>query len=109
MDIVNAMRLDAGVPLGDLRVDGGASQNNYMMQFQADILGTRVMRPNCVETTARGAAYLAGLAVGFWEDIPSIRSQWSVERTFTPSADPEYVRKVISGWQEAVGRTLSHT
>ena len=109
MDIVNAMRRDAGVPLGDLRVDGGASENNYLMQFQADILNTRVVRPTCVETTARGAAYLAGLAVGYWDSISSIRSQWSVERTFIPSTSPEEVKRILAGWQDAVGRTLSQT
>ena len=107
MDIVNCMRQDAHLEGGDLRVDGGASRNDYLMQFQANILGTRVIRPSCVETTARGAAYLAGLAVGFWESIDTIRSQWHVEREFLPSAPPEDVERLIAGWKDAVRKTLA--
>ena len=107
MDIVNCMRQDAHLEQGDLRVDGGASRNDYLMQFQADVLGTRVIRPSCVETTARGAAYLAGLAVGFWESIDTIRSQWHIEREFLPSAAPEDVERLIAGWKDAVRRTLA--
>lgn len=107
MDIVNCMRQDAHLEQGDLRVDGGASRNDYLMQFQADVLGTRVIRPSCVETTARGAAYLAGLAVGFWESIDTIRSQWHVEREFLPSAPPEDVERLIAGWKDAVRKTLA--
>lgn len=107
MDIVNAMQKDAGIPLGSLKVDGGASRNNYMMQFQADILGTNVVRPTCVETTAKGAAYLAGLAVGFWSSIDEIREQWGVDRTFTPVAPAAKVNELKAGWADAVGRALS--
>lgn len=107
MDIVNAMQKDAGIPLGSLKVDGGASRNNYMMQFQADILGTNVVRPTCVETTAKGAAYLAGLAVGFWSSIDEIREQWGVDRTFTPVASAAKVNELKAGWADAVGRALS--
>ncbi|MDO4210688.1 MAG: glycerol kinase GlpK [Bacteroidales bacterium] len=107
MDIVNAMQKDAGIPLGSLKVDGGASRNNYMMQFQADILGTNVVRPTCVETTAKGAAYLAGLAVGFWGSIDEIREQWGVDRTFTPVATASKVNELKAGWADAVGRALS--
>lgn len=107
MDIVNAMQKDAGIPLGSLKVDGGASRNNYMMQFQADILGTNVVRPTCVETTAKGAAYLAGLAVGFWGSIDEIREQWGVDRTFTPVAPASKVNELKAGWADAVGRALS--
>lgn len=107
MDIVNAMRKDAGVKLGDLKVDGGASRNNYLMQFQSDILNTTVIRPTCVETTAKGAAYLAGLAVGFWKDIDEIKSQWSIDCTFTPQAPEEKIAQLVAGWEDAVGRTLS--
>ena len=107
MDIVNAMQKDAGIPLGALKVDGGASRNNYMMQFQADILGTNVVRPTCVETTAKGAAYLAGLAVGFWDSIDEIREQWGVDRTFTPVAPASKVNALKAGWADAVGRALS--
>lgn len=107
MDIVNAMQKDAGIPLGTLKVDGGASRNNYMMQFQADILGTNVVRPTCVETTAKGAAYLAGLAVGFWDSIDEIREQWGIDRTFTPVAPASKIRALKAGWADAVGRALS--
>lgn len=107
MDIVNAMRKDAGVKLGDLKVDGGASRNNYLMQFQSDILNTTVIRPTCVETTAKGAAYLAGLAVGYWKDIEEIKSQWSIDCTFTPQAPEEKIAQLVAGWEDAVGRTLS--
>lgn len=104
MDIVNAMQADAGIPLGALKVDGGASRNNYMMQFQADILSTEVVRPTCVETTAKGAAYLAGLAVGFWNSIDEIKEQWAIDRTFSPAAPAEKVAKLKAGWADAVGR-----
>ncbi len=107
MDIVNAMQQDAGIPLGSLAVDGGASKNNYLMQFQADILGTDVVRPTCVETTAKGAAYLAGLATGFWDSIDQIKSQWAVERRFTPQQSEDKVAELKAGWAEAVGRALS--
>lgn len=107
MDIVNAMQKDAGIPLGSLKVDGGASRNNYMMQFQADILGTNVVRPTCVETTAKGAAYLAGLAVGFWSSLEEIKEQWGIDRTFTPVALASKVKELKAGWADAVGRALS--
>lgn len=107
MDIVNAMQKDAGIPLGSLKVDGGASRNNYMMQFQADILGTNVVRPTCVETTAKGAAYLAGLAVGFWSNLEEIKEQWGIDRTFTPVALASKVKELKAGWADAVGRALS--
>lgn len=107
MDIVNAMQADAGIPLGALKVDGGASRNDYMMQFQADILGTDVVRPTCVETTAKGAAYLAGLAVGFWDSIEDIKQQWTIDRTFTPMAPSDKVAELKAGWADAVGRSLS--
>ncbi len=107
MDIVNAMQSDSGIPLGALKVDGGASKNNYLMQFQADILGTNVVRPTCVETTAKGAAYLAGLAVGFWSSIDEIKSQWAIDRTFTPVAPAAKVAELKAGWADAVGRSLS--
>lgn len=107
MDIVNAMQKDAGVDLGALKVDGGASRDNYLMQFQADLLNTEVVRPTNVETTAKGAAYLAGLAVGFWSSIEEIKSQWSIEKTFKPEADPERIAKKKAGWADAVRRALS--
>ena len=105
MDIVGAMEKDAGVRLAELKVDGGASRDNLMMQFQADILGTSVIRPEVTETTAMGACYLAGLAVGYWSSLDEIRRQWKAERTFTPSgADVEPLKK---GWADAISRTLT--
>ena len=107
MDIVNAMQKDASVELAELKVDGGASRNNLLMQFQADILGTSVIRPKVTETTALGAAYLAGLAVGYWESIDHIKSQWAVDASFAPSASEETVKELKAGWADAIGRTLS--
>ena len=107
MDIVNAMQKDAGVTLKELKVDGGASRNNLLMQFQADILGTSVIRPTVTETTALGAAYLAGLAVGYWESIDHIKSQWGVETAFRPLAPQERVAELKAGWADAIKRTLS--
>lgn len=106
MDITAAMSRDAGIPLKELKVDGGASRNNLLMQFQADILGTRVVRPQVVETTAMGAAYLAGLAVGYWSSIDEIRKQWQVDRVFEPSWEEEKVQAAKQGWEDAVKRTL---
>ena len=107
MDIVNAMQKDAGVTLKELKVDGGASRNNLLMQFQADILGTSVIRPKVTETTALGAAYLAGLAVGYWEDLEHIKSQWQVDKEFTPEADEARVDELKNGWADAIRRTLT--
>ena len=107
MDIVNAMQRDAGVTLKELKVDGGASRNNLLMQFQADVLGTSVIRPTVTETTALGAAYLAGLAVGYWESIDHIKEQWGVEKEFQPSADAEAVAALKDGWNDAIRRTLT--
>ena len=107
MDIVRAMEKDAGCPLKELKVDGGASKNNMMMQFQADILGTTVTRPKVTETTALGAAYLAGLAVGYWESIDHIKSQWMVDKEFQPQADKETVNTLREGWADAIRRTLT--
>ncbi len=105
MDIVHAMEKDAGVPLAELKVDGGASRNNLMMQFQADILGACVVRPQVTETTAMGACYLAGLAVGYWNSLDEIKAQWQVERCFQPTGeDMSAARK---GWADAIGRTIN--
>ena len=104
MDIVRAMEKDAGVSLTELKVDGGASRNNLLMQFQADVLGAAVIRPQVTETTAIGAAYLAGLAVGFWASPDDIRSQWKAERRFDPSQ--EDVSALKAGWADAVSRTI---
>ncbi len=107
MDITAAMSRDAGIPLRELKVDGGASRNNLLMQFQADILGTRVIRPQVVETTAMGAAYLAGLAVGYWSSIDEIRKQWQIDRVFEPTWDETAMNNAKAGWEDAVKRTLS--
>ena len=104
MDIVQAMQSDSGVKLCELKVDGGASRNNLLMQFQSDILGCDVIRPQITETTALGAAFLAGLAVGYWKSIDDIKSIWAVERRFSP-ADPQEDAK--KGWKDAISRTLS--
>ena len=105
MDIVRAMEKDAGVPLAELKVDGGASRNNLMMQFQADILGANVVRPVVTETTAMGAAYLAGLAVGYWGSLDEIKAQWQVERCFAPSGADMSGAK--AGWADAINRTIN--
>ena len=105
-DIVRAMERDAGLPVANLKVDGGASRNNLLMQFQSDILNTEVLRPKITETTALGAAYLAGLAAGFWSGIDEIKSQWQVDRAFFPSATEAEVAEKLAGWHNAVGRIL---
>lgn len=107
LDIVDAMRKDAGIPLKELKVDGGASRNNLMMQFQADLLGTTVIRPMVTETTAIGAAYLAGLAVGYWSGLDEIRRQWQIDKEFKPCLPPEAVSAAKKGWEDAVRRTLT--
>ena len=107
LDIVEAMQRDAGIPLRELKVDGGASRNNLMMQFQADILDTPVIRPRNPETTALGATYLAGLAVGYWDSVETIRQQWIVDSTFTPTPDRQRVEQAVKGWRVAVGRTTT--
>lgn len=106
-DIVKAMELDSGLGITELKVDGGASRNNLLMQFQSDILATEVLRPRVTETTALGAAYLAGLAVGYWKDIDEIHAQWQIEDKFTPEADPQTVASRLAGWKDAVERCLS--
>ena len=107
MDIVNAMERDAGIKLAELKVDGGASRNNLMMQFQADILGTKVIRPKVTETTAMGACYLAGLATGYWDSLDDIKRQWNADKVFEPLAPAEKVLKLKEGWANAIGRTLT--
>ena len=106
-DIAQAMAKDMDAPLKELKVDGGASRNNLLMQHQADLLGITVVRPKITETTALGAAYLAGLAVGFWNNIDEIKNQWQVERTFEPVADSEKIEAAKAGWANAIGRTLT--
>ena len=101
-DVLQAMRSDSGIELASLKVDGGASANNYLMQTQADIINAPVNRPQCVETTAMGAAYLAGLAVGYWANKEEVIKNWAIDRTFEPAISGEKRSKMISGWNRAV-------
>lgn len=106
MDVINAMVLDAGTGVKELRVDGGASRNNLLMQFQTNVLGEKVIRPKITETTALGAAYLAGLATGYWKDIDEIKQQWQVDREFLP--DPKMDMQIPKRkWADAVRRSLN--
>jgi glycerol kinase len=100
-EVLKAMEADSGLRIAELRVDGGATANNLLMQFQADILGVSVVRPEVTEVTAIGAAYLAGLATGFWQNIAEIQQQWQVNRTFTPASDFESGH-LVAGWRRAV-------
>ncbi|GAA3973800.1 glycerol kinase GlpK [Mucilaginibacter dorajii] len=102
MDVLKAMEADAGMPIKELRVDGGATGNDLLMQYQADVLNCKVIRPNVVETTALGAAYLAGLAVGFWKDITEIQQLWQAEREFTPADNLQDIKTDMEGWKRAV-------
>ena len=101
-DIARAMEQDSGITISELKVDGGACANDFLMQFQADLIGCDVYRPNCIETTALGAAYLAGLAVGYWKDIEDIRRNWGIDRVFTPSMEEQRRKELIRGWHKAV-------
>ena len=103
-DVLEAMTADSGVTLKALRVDGGAVVNNLLMQFQADILGVTVQRPKVAETTALGAAYLAGLAVGFWSSQQELAEHWAVDRTFEPQMSADQREKLYAGWKRAVER-----
>ena len=109
LDIVGAMQRDSGITLRELKVDGGAARNNLLMQFQSDLLDTRVIRPGVTETTALGAAYLAGLAVGYWGSIDEIRQQWQAEHVFEPTADRSQIGKAVAGWEDAVRRVLRNS
>jgi len=103
-DIIDAMETDSGVPLKELRVDGGAARNNLLMQIQADLLGVPVTRPSNPETTVLGATYLAGLAVGFWPDQETIAKQWQADRRFIPAIDETERRARHAGWSQALAR-----
>ena len=107
MDVLKAMEADSGITIKELRVDGGATANNLMMQFQADILDTKVARPVITETTALGAAYLAGLAVGYWKSIDQIQDQWQLDRAFDPSMKEEKRASLKKGWQRAVRSAIA--
>ncbi len=101
-ELLRAMEKDAGLTVTELKVDGGACANDFLMQFQADMLGARVQRPCCIETTALGAAYLAGLAVGYWESLEDVRRNWGIQRVFEPRMEAEKREKLLKGWQKAV-------
>ena len=106
-DIVRVMEQDAGIPVTGLRVDGGASANDFLMHFQADLIGTDVLRPGCIDTTALGAAYLAGLAAGYWAGLDDIRRNRSIDKVFTPSMDEDRRAELVRGWRKAVRCALA--
>ena len=106
-DLLDAMADDLGQDLDALKVDGGASANNFLLQFQADVLGCEVYRPVCIETTSLGAAYLAGLATGYWKSQEDVLDNWQIDRVFSSEMDDERRKTLLDGWHEAVGRTLS--
>ncbi len=103
-DILDVMQKDSGIRIAELRVDGGAAANNLLLQFQADLLRVPVVRPKVTETTALGAAYLAGLAVGYWKDRQDVRANWEVDRVFEPQMGEADVAHRRSRWAEALGR-----
>jgi glycerol kinase len=105
LDVLETMALDAGIQIRELRVDGGASNNNLLMQIQADLLGTGVVRPATTETTAMGAAFLAGLGTGFWEGLDDLAGQWRVDRTFMPSGNKEAINVITQHWKKALERS----
>jgi len=105
-DLVQVMKRDSGLPLLALKTDGGASANDFLLQFQADLLGAKVYRPSCIETTALGAAYLAGLAVGYWKDLEDVKKNWSLLKCFEPHMEEEKRILLLDGWKDAVGRCL---
>jgi glycerol kinase len=107
VDVLTAMQKDAGITLQELRVDGGATVNNLLMQIQADVLGVPVVRPKVLETTALGAGYLAGLAVGYWKDAADVAANWRVERIFEPATTRDRAHEWTAGWRKAVERAKS--
>ena len=106
-DVLKAMEADSGIHIKELRVDGGATVNNQLMQFQSDILNCKVVRPTITETTALGAAYLAGLAVGYWKSINDIQQQWQVNQSFSPSIKEDKRNELVKGWQRAVKASIA--
>jgi glycerol kinase len=104
-DLLAAMEKDSGIKLAELRVDGGAAANNMLMQVQADVLGVSVVRPKVIETTALGAGYLAGLAVGYWKDVADVATNWKVDRRFEPAMPRDQVAELRANWDKAVART----
>jgi glycerol kinase len=105
-EVLDAMEADSGVKLTSLKVDGGMVFNELLMQFQADVLDVLVIRPKVAETTALGAAYAAGLAVGFWKGYDELRSNWGVDKEWQPGMDTEIRKKLYSGWKKAVTKTF---
>ena len=108
-DIARAMEQDSCIPIRELKVDGGACANNFLMQFQSDILGSRVVRPQCIETTALGAAYLAGLAVGYWDSLDDVRRNWAEDKVFEPIMPADRSEALLKGWHRAVKCALDWT
>ena len=108
-DVLKAMEADSGIVLKELRVDGGATANNLLMQFQSDVLGVPVVRPVVTETTALGAAYMAGLGVGYWSSVEDIRQQWAEDRRFQPAMEKTYAQELLKGWQRAVKAAIAWT
>ncbi|MBP1756191.1 MAG: glpK1, partial [Firmicutes bacterium] len=104
---LRAMEGDSNISLKSLKVDGGACANRFLMQFQADILNTEVHKPECIETTALGAAYLAGLAVGFWKDQEEIKANWALAETYRPNMTQEKRDSLLAGWWKAVKRSFA--
>jgi glycerol kinase len=109
MDVLKAMEADSGISIKELRVDGGATANDLLMQFQSDILNTKVLRPKVTETTALGAAYLAGLAVGYWASVDDIQQQWQIDKAFTATMNESKRNELTTGWQKAVNTTIIST
>lgn len=106
-DVIEAMKRDSSLDVVELRVDGGASANNFLMQFQADLLQADIVRPCCIETTALGAAYLAGLAVGYWESLEEVCANGKIERRFTGQMSPEQRQQLLRGWKRAVAAAVA--
>ena len=106
-DVLRAMEKDSGLKISRLKVDGGASANNFLMQFQSDILDAEVIRPQCVETTAMGAAFLAGLAVGYWKNTDEVRENWALGHEFVPSMDADTRNALMKGWSRAVRASIA--
>jgi glycerol kinase len=104
--VLEAMRKDSGLKIKDLKVDGGASANNFLCQFQADMLGINVVRPKVIETTSLGAAYLAGLATGYWKDTEEIKKCWEKDKIFRPAMPKKTALELYKGWLSAIRRTI---
>ena len=101
------MEADSGIQIKELRVDGGATVNSALMQFQSDILNCKVVRPKITETSALGAAYLAGLAVGFWKNVEEIQQQWQIDQSFAPAMETDKRNQLVNGWQRAVKASIA--